>query len=138
MSTTLRPCLNCIRASLTAALCLRDFPSQTVERHNKPEVEVRSSKELILNPVTISRNADEKCLIEPSINSVRVSVCIKQADEMEEILCKCSKKCFCYTIYEKQEDKLLKFIIYKCNYLYNYFKTFSSCLIIKLLLKIFR
>ena len=68
MSTTLRPYLNAIRASLTAALCLRDFPSQTVERHNKPEVEIKSSKELVLNPVVISRNAEEKCLIEPSIN----------------------------------------------------------------------
>ncbi len=27
------------------------------------------------------------CLIEPSINSVRVSLKIKQADEIEEILC---------------------------------------------------
>ena len=88
MSTTLRPYLNCIRASLTAALCLRDFPSQTVERHNKPEVEVKSSKELVLNPIVISRNAEEKCMIEPSINSVRFSVRIKQADEMEAILCK--------------------------------------------------
>lgn len=26
-------------------------------------------------------------MIEPSINSVRISICIKQADEIEEILC---------------------------------------------------
>ena len=45
---------------------------------------------------------------------------------MEDILCKCSKKCFCYTTLEKQEDKLLKFIIYKCNYLYNSDKK-NSC-----------
>lgn len=45
---------------------------------------------------------------------------------MEDILCKCSKKCFCYTTFEKQEDKLLKFIIYKCNYLYNSDKK-NSC-----------
>jgi actin related protein 2/3 complex, subunit 4 len=88
MATSLRPYLNCIKHSLTAAMCLRDFPSQMVERHNKPEVEVKTSKELLLNPVVICRNDSEKCMIEPSVNSVRVSICIKQADEVEEILCK--------------------------------------------------
>ena len=47
----------------------------------------RGSKELILNPVTICRNEKEKCRIEPSVNSVRVSIMIKQADEIEEVLC---------------------------------------------------
>lgn len=47
----------------------------------------RLSKELLLNPVLICRNESEKCLIEPSINSTRVSICIKQADEIESILC---------------------------------------------------
>lgn len=41
-ANTLRPYLNAIRGTLDAALCLRNFPSQTVERHNKPEVEIRS------------------------------------------------------------------------------------------------
>ena len=49
MSTTYKPYLNCVRTTLNAALCLRNFPSQIVERHNKPEVEVRGSKELLLN-----------------------------------------------------------------------------------------
>jgi actin related protein 2/3 complex subunit 4 len=35
----------------------------------------------------VSRTENETCLIEPSINSVRVSIKIKQADEIEEILC---------------------------------------------------
>ncbi|CAM9112076.1 unnamed protein product, partial [Ectocarpus fasciculatus] len=86
-ANTLRPYLNAIRGTLDAALCLRNFPSQTVERHNKPEVETRSSKELLLNPVTICRNEQEKCLIETSVNSVRVSIAVKQADEIETILC---------------------------------------------------
>lgn len=47
----------------------------------------RSSKELLLNPVTICRNEQEKCLIETSVNSVRVSIAVKQADEIETILC---------------------------------------------------
>ncbi|XP_075014908.1 actin-related protein 2/3 complex subunit 4 isoform X1 [Calonectris borealis] len=46
-----------------------------------------SSKELLLQPVIISRNEKEKVLIEGSINSVRVSIAVKQADEIEKILC---------------------------------------------------
>ncbi|XP_038551919.1 actin-related protein 2/3 complex subunit 4 [Micropterus salmoides] len=87
MTATLRPYLNAVRATLQAALCLESFSSQVVERHNKPEVEVRSSKELLLQPVIISRNDKEKVLIEGSINSVRVSIAVKQADEIEKILC---------------------------------------------------
>ena len=86
MSNTLRPYLNCIRSTLDAALCLRDFPSQTVERHNRPEIEDRSSKELLLQPLIITRSDRESVLIEPSINSVRISVRIKQSDELERLL----------------------------------------------------
>jgi actin related protein 2/3 complex subunit 4 len=44
------------------------------------------NKELLLTPVVISRNETEKVLIEGSINSVRISIAIKQADEMEKVL----------------------------------------------------
>lgn len=37
--------------------------------------------------MTICRNEQEKCLIETSVNSVRVSIAVKQADEIETILC---------------------------------------------------
>jgi hypothetical protein len=47
----------------------------------------RGSTEVLLNPLTISRNENERVLIEPSINSVRMSIKIKQADEIEQILC---------------------------------------------------
>ncbi|XP_063953118.1 actin-related protein 2/3 complex subunit 4 [Lytechinus pictus] len=87
MAATLRPYLNAVRSTLTAAMCLENFSSQVVERHNKPEVEVRSSKELLLAPVSVSRNEREKVLIEGSINSLRISIAIKQADEIEKILC---------------------------------------------------
>ncbi|KAI3660956.1 hypothetical protein MP638_004732 [Amoeboaphelidium occidentale] len=87
MSNTLRPYLNAVRATLTAAMCLENFSSQMVERHNKPEVEARASKEALLTPVVISRNENEKVLIECSINSIRLSIKIKQADEIETILC---------------------------------------------------
>ncbi|KAI5960722.1 PRP40 [Candida margitis] len=87
-SQSLKPYLTAVRSSLTAAICLQDFSSQLVERHNRPEVEVTRvhDAELILNPMHIARNENEKILIEPSINSVRVSIKIKQADEIEQIL----------------------------------------------------
>jgi hypothetical protein len=40
-AATLRPYLTAVRHTLTAAMCLDNFSSQVVERHNKPEVEVR-------------------------------------------------------------------------------------------------
>ena len=39
-SSALRPYLDAIKETLNAALCLQNFASQIVERHNKPEVEV--------------------------------------------------------------------------------------------------
>jgi actin related protein 2/3 complex subunit 4 len=87
MAATLKPYLTAVRHTLTAAMCLDNFSSQVIERHNKPEIEVKSSKELVLNPVIISRNEKERVLIETSVNSVRISISIKQADEIEKILC---------------------------------------------------
>jgi actin related protein 2/3 complex subunit 4 len=85
-SQSLRPYLQAVRSSLTAALALSNFASQASERHNVPEVEAASSPEVLLNPLTVSRNENEKVFIEPSINSVRISIKIKQADEIEHIL----------------------------------------------------
>ncbi|CAI0646971.1 unnamed protein product [Colletotrichum noveboracense] len=75
-----------VRSSLTAALTLSNFASQTAERHNVPEIEAQTSPEVLLTPLTIARNENERVLIEPSINSVRISIKIKQADEIEHIL----------------------------------------------------
>lgn len=44
------------------------------------------SKELLLAPLVIARSEQEKCLIEGSVNSVRVSILIKQSDELEKVL----------------------------------------------------
>jgi len=66
---------------------LENFASQVVERHNKPEVEARTSQEVLLTPLVISRNENESVLIEPSVNSIRMSISIKQADEIEKLLC---------------------------------------------------
>jgi actin related protein 2/3 complex subunit 4 len=67
-------------------MSLSDFASQTAERHNVPEIEAGKSPEVLLNPLTVSRNEHERVLIEPSVNSIRVSIKIKQADEIENIL----------------------------------------------------
>lgn len=40
-----------------------------------------------MNPLMISRNENEQVLIETSVNSVRISIKIKQADDLETILC---------------------------------------------------
>ncbi|KIM29785.1 hypothetical protein M408DRAFT_328613 [Serendipita vermifera MAFF 305830] len=85
--SSLRPYLAAVRSTLTAALALENFASQVVERHNLPEVEAATSGEVLLNPLTISRNEKEQVLIEPSINSVRMSIRIKQQDDIERILC---------------------------------------------------
>lgn len=85
-SQSLRPYLQCVRSSLTAALTLSNFASQTAERHNVPEIEAQTSPEVLLTPLTVARNENERVLIEPSINSVRISIKIKQADEIEHIL----------------------------------------------------
>ncbi|KJR89572.1 uncharacterized protein SPSK_06563 [Sporothrix schenckii 1099-18] len=85
-SQSLRPYLQAVRSSLTVALCLGDFASQTAERHNVPEIEAGSSPEVLLTPLVVSRNENERVLIEASVNSVRVSIKIKQADEIEQIL----------------------------------------------------
>lgn len=79
----------------------RSAPLQ-VERQNKPEVEFNLHPELMLPPVRaprpglaawltraqvrIARNENEHVLVEASLNSCRISIKVKQADELEEIL----------------------------------------------------
>jgi len=40
-TTTIKPYTNCIRATISAAMCIENFASQIIERHNKPEVEAK-------------------------------------------------------------------------------------------------
>jgi len=103
MSQALQPYLKAVRLTLDAALCLRNFASQVVERHNKPEVEARMNKELLLNPMVVARNEGERVLIEGSINSVRMSIKIKQIDEMEVLLV----DKFCRFLAQRAEDFLI-------------------------------
>ena len=41
-----------------------------------------------MKPILICRTDRERCYIEPSINSLRVSIKIKPADEMDTVLCR--------------------------------------------------
>ncbi|GIL50076.1 hypothetical protein Vafri_6395 [Volvox africanus] len=86
MALSLKPYTNNIRVELSKAFCIQSFPCQNVERHNKPEIEFRDNPELLLPPVTIARSEKERCLVEASINSVRVSLRIGQMDMLEEEL----------------------------------------------------
>lgn len=49
-------------------------------------MDYRSSKELVLTPLVVSRNEKEKVMIEGSINSVRVSIAIKQVSDLKSLL----------------------------------------------------
>lgn len=75
-----------LRKTIDAALCLQNFPCQIVERQNKPEIEFQSSPELILKPIVICKNESERCAIETSVNSVRISFKFKTRDKTEELL----------------------------------------------------
>ena len=48
---------------------------------------MKSSSEVLLESVIVSRNQRERVFIEPSINSLRVSITIKQVDGIEKLLC---------------------------------------------------
>ena len=65
---------------------LRHFPSQLVERQVHPEVEFKDNEKLLLAPIIISKSENEHCLIEGSVNSVRVSICIKKLADIEVLL----------------------------------------------------
>jgi hypothetical protein len=71
------------------------FPSSAISIISLPycnsartQLIIRTSTEVLLHPLTVSRNESERVLIEPSVNSIRLSIAIKQADEIEKILCK--------------------------------------------------
>ncbi|OMJ80976.1 hypothetical protein SteCoe_18685 [Stentor coeruleus] len=86
MAKSLESYLNEIKEKLDSSLNIRNFPCQHEERHNKPEVETRRSKELILPPILIARSKNEETLIEPSINSTRVSLKVKKLDDVDKLL----------------------------------------------------
>ena len=86
MANALQAYLKTIKDTLDSTLNLRFFPSQLVERQTHPEVEFQDNPKLLMKPLTICRSDQEKVLIESSINSVRISVCIKKNQEIEILL----------------------------------------------------
>lgn len=90
-----------MKNSIDKAFCMDFFPSPNVERHSKPEVEVRYASQMNVRfiiflrttegacsePLKINCTATETTLIEPSINSCRISIQIKKSDEVERFLC---------------------------------------------------
>ncbi|KAK8886931.1 Actin- protein 2/3 complex subunit 4 [Tritrichomonas musculus] len=97
--TAQQPYLDAIKRSLQAAICLRNFASQDVERHNKPEIEVSTDadkkSEVVARPIMIARSELECVLIETSINSVRINVKVKQLDDVDNFITKMFMRFLC-------------------------------------------
>ena len=77
--------LQAVEQCLSRVLCLHDVPGIQPEH---PEIEFPTSSELKLDDITISKNTDELCFIESTINSARISLRIRQVDELEKWLTK--------------------------------------------------
>src|SRR3990167_3423200 len=60
--------------------------SNVISTHTS--IQKRTFPELLMNRLVVSRNKGERVLIESSINSIRISLKIKQSDDIENILCK--------------------------------------------------
>lgn len=86
MAEVVKPYLLILKDTLNFALNLRNFPSQIYEKINRPQVEVQESFELLMKPIIISRNEDEKIEIECSINSVRINLITKKHTDLEGLL----------------------------------------------------
>ena len=86
MAESTKPFLCIIRDTLDFALNLRNFPSLLYEKINRPQVEVKENLEVVLKPILICKNEEEKIEIEPSINSVLISIVIKKHADLEELL----------------------------------------------------
>ena len=52
-----------------------------------------------MNPIVVSRNESECVLIEGSINSVRISVKVKKADDLEDFLAKKFMRCAVHHVF---------------------------------------
>ena len=115
MAISLKNYLENLDRALDVALCLRNFPSQLVEKHIKPEIELASfelamatkqeekirgakveipeekfakKNYKVLNPIYVARSNQEYCLIEPSINSVRISFVFKKMAPLDKMIVK--------------------------------------------------
>lgn len=74
-----------IQQALEKALCLHNVPGVQPQH---PEIEFPSHPDFKLDTVLVEKNAQECCFIEPTINSARISLKVKQRDELERWLTK--------------------------------------------------
>jgi len=79
---------------LSCCLNLITVDSKTIERVSRPEIELNTSPELILQPIYIEKSADEWARIELSINSLILSFRFKTSDSFEDVLLKGFMRCF--------------------------------------------
>ena len=88
MATSHRDYHDAVRAALEDALALRSAPSKKMDGRNRAEVEYADAPSVLMPSVEIARGSaeDGACLIERAVNSARVSVRVRQCDELEEIL----------------------------------------------------
>lgn len=86
MTRTQQDYLRDIRLHLEPVLNLRYFPSQLIERQVHPEVEFQDNNELLCEPIMIVKSDQEMCMVEASVNSVRISFMIKKGKEIEHLL----------------------------------------------------
>jgi actin related protein 2/3 complex subunit 4 len=78
-----------------------------VECHKKPEIEVADHKsavafdkeatgeDYIARPITVTRSEIEYVYIETSINSTRISIKVKQMDDVDILVAKMSMRLLC-------------------------------------------
>ena len=88
MATSHRAYYDAVRDALESAFALESAPSRKMDGLNRPEVEYGDAPALLMPPVEITRGeaGEGACLIERAVNSARVSVRVRQVDELEEIL----------------------------------------------------
>ena len=81
MADTKKEYIRTIRDAFDASFNLRFHPSEIVERQVHPEVEMaEKGSKLLMKPIYISYSEHECCMIEGSVNSVRISFMIKKGD----------------------------------------------------------
>ena len=85
MIRTTQQYIDKVRDTLKGVLCLHNVPGIQPEH---PETELPSSPELTLPHITIEKSPTECCFIEPTINSARINLRLKQTDELEKWLTK--------------------------------------------------
>jgi actin related protein 2/3 complex subunit 4 len=86
MATSHQGYYDAVRDALVHAFALSSHPSRKMDGKDRPEIEYQDAPATLRAPVEIKRGDEESCLIESAVNSARVSLKVRQADDLEEIL----------------------------------------------------